>query len=284
MAQPESLDRLAEQINEEHRKVEVAVGKAQTAMSNALLHAKRAGRVLVEVKERTRHGEWGAWLEANFEGSGRRAQDYMRIHSRWSEIEANAQSSAHLSIDGALKAIRSPQENTLTREPIEGPLGWAGEVGEQPTEEDREPDTIKLIPIKVIHEGAEGSEDFSAWSSAERELLDAFRAGESIVVNMYDPGPHTKLVPWLKATNQLVKADRFKKWGNPFIMPYDGDRDTVVRNFEEHYLPNKPSLLNELPYMKGVAWGCWCAPQPCHCDVLKRVAEGGSSAEPKVEG
>jgi hypothetical protein len=135
MAQPERLDRLAEQINEEHRKVEVAVSKAQTAMSNALLHAKRAGRLLVEVKERTRHGEWGAWLEANFEGSGRRAQDYMRIHSRWSEIEANAQSSAHLSIDGALKAIRSPQENTLTRERVEGPLRGAGvEVGEEPTE------------------------------------------------------------------------------------------------------------------------------------------------------
>jgi hypothetical protein len=59
MAQPERLDRLAQQINEEHHKVDVAVGKAQTAMSSALLHAKRAGKLLVEVKERTRHGEWG---------------------------------------------------------------------------------------------------------------------------------------------------------------------------------------------------------------------------------
>jgi hypothetical protein len=176
MAQPERLDRLAQQINEEHRKVEVAVGKAQTAMSNALLHAKRAGRLLVEVKERTRHGEWGAWLEANFEGSGRRAQDYMRIHSRWSEIEANAQSSAHLSIDGALKAIRSPQENTLTREPIEGPIGWAGDVGEEPTEP-REPGK------------GERSENKDDYDYAQSLMAKAQEGGDEIaeVIRVVDP-------------------------------------------------------------------------------------------------
>jgi hypothetical protein len=120
---------------------------------------------------------------------------------------------------------------------------------------------------------------FDDWSDEERALLDAFRAGESVVVNMHKNGPHRNLVPWLRATDQLTVADRTTEWGNVFVEGEDGDRETVVRNFEEHYLRHKPSLLKELPNMKGVAWGCWCAPQPCHCDVLKRVAEGEGSAE-----
>ena len=132
--------------------------------------------------------------------------------------------------------------------------------------------------------GAREEMNFDHFSSEERALLDTFRTGEGIVVNMHKNGPHGNLVAWLRAPDQLTRADRETMWGNPFKTPDDGDPETVVCNFEEHYLPYKPSLLNELPNMKGVAWGCWCAPQPCHCDVLKRVAEGGSSAEPKVEG
>jgi DNA primase len=126
---------------------------------------------------------------------------------------------------------------------------------------------------------------FASWSDEERELLAAFRAGESIVVNMHEDGPHKHLVPWLVDTNQLTRADRKTEWGNPFIEGEDGNRETVVRLYEEHYLPYKLGLKDKLSKMESpTAWGCWCAPQPCHCDVLKRVAEGGSSAEPKVEG
>jgi Protein of unknown function (DUF3102) len=111
------LGKLAEQINGEHRKVEVAMGKA-------LGHGKRAGKLLVEAKERTRHGEWLPWLEGNFEGTPRRAQQYMRIYSQWAEIEANTKQISDLTLTEALKIIGSPRENILTREPIEGPLHW----------------------------------------------------------------------------------------------------------------------------------------------------------------
>jgi hypothetical protein len=53
----------------------------------------------------------------------------------------------------------------------------------------------------------------------------------------------------------------------------DGDRDTVIRNYADHYLPHKPSLLAKLPELRGKALGCWCAPEPCHGDVLKARAE-----------
>lgn len=122
------LQELADKANEEHRKVEAAMG-------NALQHARRAGKVLVEAKERTHHGEWLPWLEANFEGSERVAQMYMRVHSRWPEIEANTKSVSDLTLTGALRAIGPPQETAITRERAEGPLRWAGvETGEEHTE------------------------------------------------------------------------------------------------------------------------------------------------------
>jgi Protein of unknown function (DUF3102) len=138
MAQLERLDTLAEQINEEHHKVEAAMG-------SALQHARRAGKLLIEAKERTHHGEWLPWLKANFEGSERTAQMYMRVHSRWPEIEANTKSVSDLTLTGALREIGPPQEAAITRERFEGPLRWAGvEAGEESTEA-REPGVIEQM-------------------------------------------------------------------------------------------------------------------------------------------
>jgi hypothetical protein len=136
MAQLERLDTLAEQINEEHRKVEAA-------MANTLQHARRAGKLLLEAKERTHHGEWLSWLEANFKGSARAAQMYMRVHSRWPDIEANTKSVSDLTLTGALGAIGPVQEADVTRERVEGPLPWAHvKAGEESTEL-REPFSVE---------------------------------------------------------------------------------------------------------------------------------------------
>jgi DNA-binding Xre family transcriptional regulator len=201
------LDDLAQRINEEHRKVEVAMG-------NALKHARRAGKLLVEAKEGMPHGEWLGWLEANFEGSERVAQMYMRVHSHWAEIEANTKSVSDLTLTGALRAIGPPEEDATTRERAQAPIRWEGvEVDEEPAEP-REPETTELI--QASPEGLEASaqanrelsEDLSEWSSAERELLDTFRGDEDIVVNMHEHGPHENLLKWLKDEQLFTRADR----------------------------------------------------------------------------
>jgi DUF3102 family protein len=117
------LDTLAEKINREHRRVASAVG-------SALEHAQRAGRLLIEAKERVKHGEWLPWLAENFEGSERAAQMYMRVHSQWPQIEANTKSVSDLTLSGALKSISAPT-GELSRIPAEGELRWAG-GGEDP--------------------------------------------------------------------------------------------------------------------------------------------------------
>ena len=113
--------------------------------------------------------------------------------------------------------------------------------------------------------------DTSSWSEDERSLLDELRNGHIVVVSLRER--HANFVRWAQAEGRLVAVDRRTEWGNPFEMPYDGDREAVIRNYAEHYLPYKPSLLSRISELRGKALACWCAPEACHAEVLKRKAE-----------
>lgn len=104
MGELEHLDGLAKRINEEHRRCEGAV--------NAVLeHAMNAGDLLLEAKAQAPHGTWQGWLADHFDGSVRTAQAYMRVAARRGEVEAaKTQSSAPLSLDGALRALSTPKD------------------------------------------------------------------------------------------------------------------------------------------------------------------------------
>jgi hypothetical protein len=97
---------VTEQINQHHALAEQAGGVA-------IHHAIQAGELLAEMKSRLKHGQWTAYLEANFEGSVRTAQGYMRLATNRGQI---AQAS---SIEGALKALAAPRANT--QEPADLP-------------------------------------------------------------------------------------------------------------------------------------------------------------------
>lgn len=109
------------------------------------------------------------------------------------------------------------------------------------------------------------------WSPEELDARKRLEAGETVVVS-FRPH-HANIVRWAQEQNLLERIDRRSEWGNPFELPADGDRDTVIRNYAEHYLPHKPSLLARIGELRGRALACWCAPEPCHGDVLKARAE-----------
>ncbi len=118
-----NLETLAERINAEHRACEEA---ATTALS----HAMNAGDLLAGAKARLPHGGFGAWLEENFAGSGRTARAYMRVARHRGELEAKRQTSATLSIDGALKGLGAPADaprrgSPATLAELEAELGSA---------------------------------------------------------------------------------------------------------------------------------------------------------------
>ena len=69
-----------------------------------------------------------------------------------------------------------------------------------------------------------------------------------------------------------VYVGRPTMFGNPFSAPYDGTRKEVIEKFEQH-LRSRPDLVAYIRReLRGKHLVCWCAPLPCHADVLLKVA------------
>ena len=64
-------------------------------------------------------------------------------------------------------------------------------------------------------------------------------------------------------------------WGNPFAIGKDGSRDEVIAQYEA-WLRSRPGLTGRLHRLRGKDLVCWCAPEPCHGDVLIRLANEDS--------
>ena len=73
-----------------------------------------------------------------------------------------------------------------------------------------------------------------------------------------------------------VYIGRPSKWGNPFAIGKDGDRDTVIEKYRS-WLLRQPLLMKALDELEGKVLGCWCAPQACHGDVLSELANTGQT-------
>jgi hypothetical protein len=71
-------------------------------------------------------------------------------------------------------------------------------------------------------------------------------------------------------------------WGNPFIIPYDGDRATVIEKYEQHIRASEEHM-RRLPELVGKRLGCFCKPLPCHGDVLVKLLEelDGATGDPR---
>ena len=67
-----------------------------------------------------------------------------------------------------------------------------------------------------------------------------------------------------------VLIARPSKWGNPFQIGRDGDRERVIKLYEFHVC-RRPDLLAALPEMAGQRLGCHCKPEACHGDVLLKL-------------
>ncbi|MFF5146357.1 DUF4326 domain-containing protein [Streptomyces sp. NPDC013157] len=63
---------------------------------------------------------------------------------------------------------------------------------------------------------------------------------------------------------------------NPFAydtprMKRDGTRAEVMAMYRV-YLLERPELLELVAGLRGQTLACWCAPEPCHADVLAELA------------
>jgi ParB-like chromosome segregation protein Spo0J len=103
------------------------------------------------------------------------------------------------------------------------------------------------------------------WLPDELDRKAKAEAGEAVVAN-FQRDKH--LIQWASQSGKMVAIDRTSKWGNPFILGQDGDRDRVCDCFEKHYAPNKDSFSDAADELKGKVLCCHCYPQRCHGDSL----------------
>lgn len=110
----------------------------------------------------------------------------------------------------------------------------------------------------------------------------------------------------LKRKREGIRCDRLSILGNPFYMRHEGERERVIKAFEEYFYeclnspPNyivslqsiadnhnvvvaynwKPlkagdiqqsikTLLDQLIISKQITLLCWCKPKDCHLDIVK---------------
>jgi len=72
-------------------------------------------------------------------------------------------------------------------------------------------------------------------------------------------------------------------WGNPFVVGRDGSRLQVIERYRAWLFEHRPDLVTKArTELKGKVLGCWCAPLPCHGDILAEIANGDSRLESQV--
>ncbi len=76
-----------------------------------------------------------------------------------------------------------------------------------------------------------------------------------------------------------IYIGRGSKWGNPFSHKDGtlakfrvGSRKEAIEKYEE-WIKAQPHLMESLHELKDKTLGCWCKPQSCHGDVLKKLAD-----------
>ena len=69
-----------------------------------------------------------------------------------------------------------------------------------------------------------------------------------------------------------IYIGRGSKWGNPFIIGKDGDREAVIAKYRE-WIMGKEELLSDLEELKDKTLGCFCKPKACHGDILAELTD-----------
>jgi len=76
-----------------------------------------------------------------------------------------------------------------------------------------------------------------------------------------------------------IYIGRPSRWGNPFRIGQDGTREEVIAKYRDWLLTNW-RLMFLLGGLRGKRLGCYCAPLPCHGDVIVEILEAQGSGIP----
>ncbi len=99
---------------------------------------------------------------------------------------------------------------------------------------------------------------------------------EPMIVNMFDYGN--------KCPAGAVRVDRCTPYGNPFKVGRDGTRKQCVAKYEPYARQKIAGGEWDVSLLWGKDLACWCAPKPCHADVLLRLVTEVALREMMQEG
>ena len=85
---------------------------------------------------------------------------------------------------------------------------------------------------------------------------------------------HCKREPftvYIGRPHRSIPQEQWGPFGNPIFMKREEDRQDVLERFEIHARQNC-ELLDAIEKLsiKDVL-GCWCAPRPCHGDIIIKL-------------
>lgn len=109
------------------------------------------------------------------------------------------------------------------------------------------------------------------WRQDERDRQAEVEDGMTVVANA---SSDKNLIAWAEREGCAVRIDRGTRFGNPFVLGEDGDRDDVCEAYADYYLPHKKGILSSIEsgQLEGKVLVCHCYPKRCHGDCLAEAA------------
>ena len=100
----------------------------------------------------------------------------------------------------------------------------------------------------------------------------------NVKVKYLRPRGYHSFMEWSRDPNHVyigrnmscyIPGARGSMWRNPFSAKKYGRRECI--EMYEKELRSNEFLMSRLGKLKGKELGCWCAPEPCHGDVLLKL-------------
>ena len=107
------------------------------------------------------------------------------------------------------------------------------------------------------------------WRKDERDRQERCEGGATVIANASND---KNLIAWAESQGLAVRVDRGTRYGNPFVLGEDGDRNEVCDAYRLHYLPHKPSIAERAGDLVGKVLICHCYPERCHAESLVKLA------------
>lgn len=91
------------------------------------------------------------------------------------------------------------------------------------------------------------------------------------VINLKHFDEEGKKIPFdIYCGRAFGKIYEDSKWRNPYSKLFHKNGEHLQKFHD--YFWSKPYLYNTVQELKGKVLGCWCQPEPCHCDLLCYLA------------